>query len=113
MCGFNSKSDDIVQFCGLNGTARPGGFDMSVYDKSSSFPFHERTILILSMPYLAPYCTLLLLDLHLFYRPSTECFSLLRERSVLKASQGERVQKLHTFAQVEKLHNTHELEISD
>ena len=31
-----------VQFCGLTGTARPGGFDISVYDKRSSFPVHAR-----------------------------------------------------------------------
>ena len=42
MCGLTSKSDDIAQFFGLTVTARPGGFDISVYDKRSSFPFHVR-----------------------------------------------------------------------
>ena len=42
MCGLTSKSDGIVQFCGLTVTARPDGFDISVYDKRSSFPFHVR-----------------------------------------------------------------------
>ena len=43
MCkGLTSKSDDIVQFCGLTVTARPDGFDISVYEKRSSFPFHIR-----------------------------------------------------------------------
>ena len=42
MCGHTSKSDDIVQFCGLTVAARPGGFDISVYDQRSSSPFHVR-----------------------------------------------------------------------
>ena len=42
MCGLTSKSSEIVQFCGLTVTARPAGFDISVYDKRSVFPFHVR-----------------------------------------------------------------------
>jgi hypothetical protein len=42
MCGLTSKSSKIVQFCGLIVTARPAGFDISVYDKRSVFPFHVR-----------------------------------------------------------------------
>jgi hypothetical protein len=41
-CGLTSTSDDIVQVCGLTGTARPGGFDVSEYDKRMISPFHVR-----------------------------------------------------------------------
>ena len=75
MRGVASKSDDIVQFCGLTVAARPGGCDTSVYDKRSSFPFHVRNCphSDSNIPRSILYTLLSLLtgQLHRFYRLSS------------------------------------------